>query len=216
MSVRILLVDDHPIVRQGLRTLLQAEAGFAVVGEASNGLEALRLIERYKPDVLVVDLMMPGVTGLEVVHQTTQLSPQTRVIVLSMHSDEAYVLEALKSGAMGYVLKEANPTDLIQGVHEVIAGRRYLSAPLSERAIEVYFQRGQEAGEDPYETLTTREREVLQLAAQGLTNHGIAAALSISSRTVEIHRANMMHKLGLRQQADLVRYAARRGLLPLE
>ncbi len=216
MSVRILLVDDHPIVRQGLRTLLQAEAGFAVVGEASNGLEALRLIERYKPDVLVVDLMMPGVTGLEVVHQTTQLSPQTRVIVLSMHSDEAYVLEASKSGAMGYVLKEANPTDLIQGVHEVIAGRRYLSAPLSERAIEVYFQRGQEAGEDPYETLTTREREVLQLAAQGLTNHGIAAALSISSRTVEIHRANMMHKLGLRHQADLVRYAARRGLLPLE
>jgi len=216
MSVRILLVDDHPIVRQGLRTLLQAEAGFTVVGEASNGLEALRLIEYYKPDVLVVDLMMPGVSGLEVVHQTTQLSPQTRVIVLSMHSDEAYVLEALKSGAMGYVLKEANPTDLIQGVHEVIAGRRYLSAPLSERAIEVYFQRGQEAGEDPYETLTTREREVLQLAAQGLTNHGIAAALSISSRTVEIHRANMMHKLGLRHQADLVRYAARRGLLPLE
>jgi DNA-binding NarL/FixJ family response regulator len=216
MSVRILLVDDHPIVRQGLRTLLQAEEGFAVVGEASNGLEALRLIERYKPEVLVVDLMMPGVTGLEFVHQTTQLSPQTRVIVLSMHSDEAYVLEALKSGAMGYVLKEANPTDLIQGVHEVIAGRRYLSAPLSERAIEVYFQRGQEAGKDPYETLTTREREVLQLAAQGLTNHGIAAALSISSRTVEIHRSNMMHKLGLRHQADLVRYAARRWLLPLE
>src|SRR5450759_5307741 len=109
MSVRILLVDDHPIVRQGLRTLLQAEAGFAVVGEASTGLEALRLIEYYKPDVLVVDLMMPGVSGLEVVHQTTQLSPQTRVIVLSMHSDEAYVLEASKSGAMGYVLKEANP-----------------------------------------------------------------------------------------------------------
>jgi DNA-binding NarL/FixJ family response regulator len=216
MSVRILLVDDHPIVRQGLRTLLQAEAGFAVVGEASNGLEALRLIERSKPDVLVVDLMMPGVTGLEVVHQTRQLSPQTRVIVLSMHSDEAYVLEALKNGAMGYVLKGSSPTDLIQGVHEVIAGRRYLSAPLSERAIEVYIRRGQEAGEDPYETLTTREREVLQLAAQGLTNHAIGAALSISSRTVEIHRANMMHKLGLHHQTDLVRYALRRGILPSE
>jgi two-component system, NarL family, response regulator NreC len=216
MSVRILLVDDHPIVRQGLRTLLQAEAGFAVVGEASDGVEALRLIQRYKPDVLVVDLMMPGVTGLEVVQQTRQLSPRTRVIVLSMHSDEAYVLQALKSGAMGYVLKGVDPCDLIQCVHEVVASRRFLSAPLSERAIEVYVQRGQEAGGDPYETLTTREREVLQLAAQGLTNHGIAAALSISPRTVEIHRANMMHKLGLRHQADLVRYALRRGILSPE
>ena len=216
MSVRILLVDDHPIVRQGLRTLLQAEAGFAVVGEASSGLEALGLIAQYKPDVLVVDLMMPGVTGLEVVQQTRKSSPQTRVIVLSMHADEGYVLQALKCGALGYVLKEANPGDLILAVHEVVAGRRFLSAPLSERAIEVYIQRGQEAGEDPYQTLTKREREVLQLAAQGLTNHGIAVALAISPRTVEIHRANMMHKLGLRHQADLVRYALRQKILPPE
>jgi len=213
MSVRILLVDDHPIVRQGLRTLLQAEAEFAVVGEASSGIEALGLIEHLKPDVLVVDLMMPGVTGLEVVQQTRKSSPLTRVIVLSMHSDEGYVLQALKCGAMGYVLKEANPCDLILAVREVVAGRRFLSAPLSERAIEVYIRRGQEAGEDPYELLTKREREVLQLAAQGLTNNGIAAALFISPRTVEIHRANMMHKLGLHHQADLVRYAMRRGIL---
>ncbi len=156
MSVHILLVDDHPIVRQGLRTLLQAEAGFSVVGEASDGIEALKLIERHKPDVLVVDLMMPGVTGLEVVQQTRQVSPQTAVIVLSMHSDEAYVLQALKSGAMGYVLKGADPCDLIQCIHEVIANRRFLSAPLSERAIEVYIHRGQEAGGNPYDTLTTR------------------------------------------------------------
>jgi len=214
MSVRILLVDDHPLVRQGLQTLLQAEAEFAVVGEASSGIAALSLIEYYKPDVLVVDLMMPGVTGLEVVQQTRQISPQTRVIVLSMHSNEGYVLQALKCGAMGYVLKEASPCDLILAVHEVIAGRRFLSAPLSERAIEVYTQRGLEAGEDPYQTLTKREREVLQLAAQGLTNNGIAAALSISPRTVEIHRANMIHKLGFRHQADLVRYALRQGILP--
>jgi len=214
MNVRILLVDDHPLVRQGLQTLLQAEAEFAVVGEASSGIAALSLIEYYKPDVLVVDLMMPGVTGLEVVQQTRQISPQTRVIVLSMHSNEGYVLQALKCGAMGYVLKEASPCDLILAVHEVIAGRRFLSAPLSERAIEVYTQRGLEAGEDPYQTLTKREREVLQLAAQGLTNNGIAAALSISPRTVEIHRANMIHKLGFRHQADLVRYALRQGILP--
>jgi two-component system, NarL family, response regulator NreC len=214
MGVRILLVDDHPIVRQGLRTLLEAEADFSVIDEASDGLEALQLIEQWKPDVLVIDLMMPGLTGLEVVRQTKKISPETRMIILSMYSDEAYVLEALKSGAMGYVLKGANPTDLVQGVHEVLAGRRYLSAPLSERAIEVYIQRGKEAiGGDPYDALTTREREVLQLAVNGLTNHGIAAALTISSRTVEIHRANMMHKLGLRHQVDLMRFALRRGLL---
>jgi DNA-binding NarL/FixJ family response regulator len=214
MSVHILLVDDHPIVRQGLRTLLQAETDFIVIGEASSGIEALGLLERCRPDVLVIDLMMPGVTGLEVVQQSRQLSPQTRVIILSMHGDEAYVLQALKCGAMGYVLKGAEPGDLILGVREVIAGRRFLSAPLSERAIEVYIQRGRESEQDPHEMLTTREREVLQLAAQGLTNHAIAATLSISPRTVEIHRANMMHKLGLRHQADLVRYAMRRGILP--
>jgi two-component system, NarL family, response regulator NreC len=193
---------------------LETEADFSVVDEASDGLEALRLIAHWKPDVLVIDLMMPGLTGLEVVRQTKKISPETRMIILSMYSDEAYVLEALKSGAMGYVLKGVNPTDLIQGVHEVLAGRRYLSAPLSERAIEVYIQRGKEAvGGDPYDALTTREREVLQLAVNGLTNHGIAAALTISSRTVEIHRANMMHKLGLHHQVDLVRFAMRRGLL---
>jgi len=136
MSVKILLADDHPIVRQGLRTLLQAEAGFVMVGEASTGLEALQLVERSKPDVLIIDLMMPGMNGLEVLRQVNKLFPNVRVIVLSMHSNEAYVLEALKHGAAGYVLKESNSADLIQAVREVIAGRRYLSSPLSERAIE--------------------------------------------------------------------------------
>jgi len=216
MSVKILLADDHPIVRQGLRTLLQAEAGFVMVGEASTGLEALQLVERSKPDVLIIDLMMPGMNGLEVLRQVNKLFPNVRVIVLSMHSNEAYVLEALKHGAAGYVLKESNSADLIQAVREVIAGRRYLSSPLSERAIEAYVQKGQDTGEDPYETLTTREREVLQLAAEGRTNPEIASALCVSPRTVEIHRANMMHKLGLHHQTDLVRYALRRGILSLD
>lgn len=216
MSVNILLVDDHPIVRHGLRTLLRGEAGFIVVGEASNGVEALQMLERLKPDVLIVDLIMPGVTGLEVVRQAKELSPNTRVIVLSMHENEAYVLEAMKSGAMGYVLKGSSSTELVQAIHEVMANRRYLSAPLSERALEWYIQRGENVEEDPYEVLTTREREVLQLAAQGLTNRGIAAALVISPRTAEIHRANMMRKLGLHHQTDLVRYAMRRGIIPME
>ncbi len=216
MSVHILLADDHPIVRHGLRTLLRSEAGFVVVGEASSGVEALQLLERLKPDVLIVDLMMPVVTGLEVVRQAGQLSPNTRVIVLSMHENEAYVLEAMKSGAMGYVLKGSSATELIQAVHEVMANRRYLSAPLSERALEWYIQRGENVEDDPYEVLTTREREVLQLAAQGLTNRGIASALVISPRTAEIHRANMMRKLGLHNQTELVRYAMRRGLLPMD
>jgi len=216
MTVNIVLTDDHPIVRQGLRALLQAESGFAVVGEASDGLEAIKLLERCKPDVLVLDLMMPGMNGLEVLRQSKQVSSQTRVIVLSMHSNEAYVLEALKRGALGYVLKDSSSTDLIQAIREVVTGRRYLSPPLSERAIEAYVQKGQDTGENPDTTLTTREREVFQLAAEGHTNQEIADLLSISPRTVEIHRAKMMHKLGLHHQADLVRYAMRRGILTLE
>jgi len=216
MSISILLADDHPTVRHGLRTLLRAEADFVVVGEASSGVEALQQLERLKPDVLIVDLMMPGVTGLEVVRQAEQLSPKTQVIVLSMHANEAYVLEALKSGAAGYVLKGSSSSELVQAIYEVMAKRRFLSAPLSERALEWYIQRGENVEEDPYEVLTTREREVLQLAAQGLTNRGIAAALVISPRTAEIHRANMMRKLGLHNQTDLVRYAIRRGILPME
>jgi DNA-binding NarL/FixJ family response regulator len=216
MDVKILLADDHPIVRRGLRILLQAEPGFVVVGEGSDGIEALQLVERYKPEVLVVDLMMPGLNGLEVLRQCSQLSSHTRVIVLSMHSDEAYVLAALKRGAQGYVLKDSSSNDVIFAVREVVAGRRYLSPPLSERAIDAYLQRGREAGNDPYEALSSREREVLHLAAEGRTNREIAEALSISPRTVDAHRANMMHKLDLHHQTELVLYALRRGILSLE
>lgn len=212
----VLIADDHAIVRQGLRALLEADKDFQLVGEADNGLEAVRLVESLKPNLLIVDLMMPGLNGLEVARQTKEISPVTRIVVLSMYSDEAYVLEALRKGATGYVLKDAQSTDLLKALHAVAMGHHYLSPPLSERAIEVYARKAGSATLDLFETLTKREREVLQLAAEGLSQNEIAARLSISPRTSETHRANLMRKLGLQNQTDLVRFAIRRGIVPLE
>jgi len=212
----IALADDHQVVRNGLRVLLEAEPDFSVVGEAGDGLEAVRLVERLQPDALVLDLMMPGLNGLEVARQVSQRSPQTRVVILSMYDNEAYVLEALRAGAAAYVPKESTSAELVRAIREAVAGRRYLSPPLSERAIEIYIQRAESAALDPYETLTAREREVLHLVAEGHTNAEIAARLFVSPRTVETHRANLMRKLGLHTQTDLIRYALRRGILPME
>jgi len=212
----IVLADDHEIVRQGLKNLLETDPNFQVVGETGDGLETLKLIERLQPDVLIVDVMMPGLNGLEVTRQVSQRTPQTRVVVLSMRANEAYVLEALKNGAAGYVLKSASITELVQAVHQVTAGRRYLSPPLSERLIEAYIQKAQETVSDPYESLTRREREVLQLAAEGCTNAEIAARLSISPLTAMTHRTNLMRKLNLHSLAELIRYALQRGILSLE
>lgn len=212
----ILLADDHNIVRQGLRALLQSEPHFRLVGEASDGIEAVRLAERLKPDVLITDVMMPGLNGLEVTRQVTKTLPQTRVIILSMYTNDAYVLEALKNGALGYVLKDSQAADLIQAVKEVIAGNRYLSPPLSERALELYLRKVESVPDDPYELLTSREREVLQLVAEGRTSAEIANRLFISPRTAEGHRANLMRKLGLQTNADLIRLALKRGILPMD
>jgi DNA-binding NarL/FixJ family response regulator len=169
-----------------------------------------------KPQILVVDLMMPGLNGLEVARQTKEISPLTRIVILSMHSDEAYVLEALRNGATGYVLKDAHATDLMQALLAVAAGQHYLSPPLSQRAIEVYARKTEAATLDIYETLTKREREVLQLAAEGHSQNEIATKLVISPRTAETHRANLMRKLGLQNQTDLVRFAIKRGIVSLE
>ena len=214
--MEIVLADDHPIVRQGLRALLEAEADFRVVGEAGDGLEAVALVERVKPDVLVLDLMMPGLAGLEVARQTKQRSPRTRVVILSMHADESYVLEALTAGASAYVLKKSTASDLVKAIRDAIAGRRFLSPPLSDHLIDAYVERAKGAPLDPYSTLTPREHEVLQLAAEGHTNAAIATRLSISPRTVEMHRASLMRKLGLQNQVELVRYALQRGILSKE
>jgi two-component system response regulator NreC len=212
----IVLADDHHVVRQGLRALLQAEPDFRIVGEAADGLTTLRMVEEAQPDVLVLDLMMPGLSGLEVTRQLTERAVATRIIILSMYANEAYVLEALRHGAVGYVLKRSTADELVRAVREVLAGRRYLSPPLSERAIQTYLDKAKEAPPDAYEMLTARERQVLHLVAEGHTSAEIASQLSISPRTVEMHRANLMRKLELRSQADLIRFALQRGILPLE
>lgn len=210
----IVLGDDHHVVRQGLRALLEAEPDFSVVGEAADGLEVVRLVEKLKPDVLVTDLMMGGMNGLEAARQVSKVSPHTNVVMLSMHGNESYVIEALRAGAKAYVLKESSSEDLVHAVREAAAGHHYLGSSLSERAIETYMSKSASATQDPYESLTTREREVLHLVAQGRTSIEIAEKIFISRRTVEIHRANMMRKLGLHTKTDLIRYALRRGILP--
>ena len=214
--VRIALADDHHIVRQGLRALLETESDFKVVGEAADGFEALDLVAREKPDVLIVDVMMPNMNGLEVVRQVTKRKLRTRVIMLSMYSSEAYVLEALRDGAFAYVLKGARAEELITAVREVVAGRHYLSSPLSKFALNAYVVNARALPPERHALLTTRERQVLQLAAEGATSVAIGKRFRISPRTVEAHRANMMRKLGLRTQSELILYAVKRGLLPSE
>lgn len=215
-DIKIMLVEDHEIVRQGLRALLEAESGMQVIGETGDGLEAVRLVTQLQPDVLVLDLSLPGLHGLEVVRAVRKQAPQARVVILSMHATEAHVLQALRNGADGYVLKNCNASVLVQALREVAAGRRYLCPTLSVRAVEAYAEYSPQAPLDQYEELTTREREVLQLAAEGHTTAQIAARLFISPRTVESHRGHLMHKLGLRTHTDLVLYALRRGLVPNE
>lgn len=215
-KIAVVLADDHQLVRQGLKALLEAEPDLKVVGEAGDGLQAIRRVELLSPRVLVLDLMMPGLNGLDVVRQLKKGSPHTKVVILSMYANEAYVLEALSNGASAYVLKDSSSADLVHAVREAAAGRRYLSPPLSDRAIEVYQAKARAATLDRYETLTARERAVLHLAAEGHTNAEVATRLGISARTAETHRSNLMHKLDLHTQADLIRYALRRGLVQVE
>jgi DNA-binding NarL/FixJ family response regulator len=216
MTISIVLADDHPVMRRGLRSLLESDPDLSVVGEAGDGLDAIRLVERLRPNVLVLDLMMPGLSGLEALRIIRQRVPQTRVLVLSMYSNKAFIAETLKNGATGYLLKGCTEEDLVRAVRETAAGRRCLSPPVTEIAIDDYIAQASAGPFDPHETLTAREREVLQLAAEGLTNSEIASRLHISPRTVENHRAHVMRKLGLQNHTDLVRHAMRRGLIPIE
>jgi two-component system response regulator NreC len=215
-AITVVLADDHQLVRQGLKALLEAEPDLRVIGEAGDGLQAIRHVEMLAPRILVLDLMMPGLNGLDVVRQLKKGSPQTNVVILSMYANEAYVLEALSNGAAAYVLKDSSSADLVHAVREAAAGRRYLSPPLSDRAIEVYREKARAATLDRYETLTARERAVLHLAAEGHTNAEVATRLGISARTAETHRSNLMHKLNLHTQAELIRYALRRGIVQME
>jgi DNA-binding NarL/FixJ family response regulator len=213
VAVSVVLADDHTMVRHGMRAILSLHSDISVIGEASDGLETVKVVEKLKPDVTILDLMMPKLNGLEV---TRQIAAITHVLIVSMHANEAYVLEALKNGAYGYLLKDSSQQELIEAVTRVANGQRYLSSSLSERAIQFYVERAQTTFKEPFETLTSRERGVFQLMAEGLNNQQISTSLNISPRTVEIHKSHVMHKLNLTTQTEVVKYAIRRGILPMD
>jgi two-component system, NarL family, response regulator NreC len=216
LPVTILLAHRSPLVREGLKTVLGSQEDLRVIGETNNGLDALTLVDRLRPDVLIVDVRMPRLSGLEVTRQVCQRVPRTRVMVLSASTNVTYVLEARHHGATGYLLKDDDISELAEKVRDVAAGRLTLSTALAERLIALQSHRTPPGVRDLYETLTTREREVLHLAAEGWSSTEIAVALGISPRTVETHRSHLMQKLGLRTQTELIRYALSRGILPLE
>lgn len=213
--IKIFLADDHDVVRHGLRALFDHESDISVVGEASKGNEVMALVVEKQPDILVLDVMMPGLNGLEVTRQVIKRIPYLKVIILSMHANDAYVLKAIKNGAVGYVLKDSSINEMVNAVREVANGKRYLSPPLAEN-IDIYEPIAPNESTDRYDLLTEREREIFQLTAEGKSSTKIGKILTISPRTVETHRTNFMKKLNLNNQAELIRYALRRGIIPLE
>lgn len=216
MSVTILLADDHRIFRAGLRPLLAAQPDLAVIAEADDGLRALALARDLKPDVAVLDITMPGLNGLEVTRHLAREAPSVRVIILSMHSDRRYVLEALRAGARGYLLKDAGFDELLLAIRTVHDGRVHLGATVGEQVIRDYVQLSQTGDGGVFALLSGREREVLQLLAEGLATKEIADRLTLSVKTVESHRKSVMDKLEIHSIAELTKYAIREGLTPLE
>jgi DNA-binding NarL/FixJ family response regulator len=209
-TIRIALAEDHNLVREGLKALLKNEPCFELVGEATDGLQALQLVDKEKPDVLLLDLRIPRLHGIEVLRQLRE-HKHTRVVVVSMHADEPYVLEALKSGVSGYVLKDCSSAELVQAIRAVAGGAQYLCEALRQKALSATLKRLVPGIRGPQ--LTKRELLVLELAAEGKTSGEIAETLFISRRTAEAHRANLMKKLGLKTQTDLVLYAVRNGMI---
>jgi DNA-binding NarL/FixJ family response regulator len=209
----IVLADDHPMVLHGLRTVLEAEPDFTIIGEATEGHAVLDMVLQLQPDILILDVLMPGLNGMELTQQLTSHGVSTRIVIFSMHANTVYVRETLRHGASAYVLKESDAGDLVQAVREVLAGRRFLSRALTERAVDMFLEFAAESSLDWVELLTSRERQVLQLAAQGVNNAEIGNRLNISPRTVETHRTNLMRKLGLKTQAELLRYAMQHGIV---
>jgi len=211
--VTVALADDHVVVRQGLRLLLESDPEFHVVGEAADGIEALELVKRRKPKVLIADLMMPGLDGLETTRRLSRLKLKTRVIILTMYGDEAYLLDALGSGAAGYVVKESAGADLFQAIRDVAAGRHYLSPLLSEVFTRSYLQKFRTTWPKLSDKLTTRERKVLKLVLEGASSSDIGARLKISLRTVESDLANLVGILGLKTEHDIMHEATKRWVI---
>ena len=212
--MRLVLADDHDIVRRGLRALLQNEPGIEIVGEASDGREALNLCQTLQPDLAILDIAMPQLNGIEVAAQAIRHNPQLRVIMLSMHAHESYVIRSLTAGAKGYLLKDATEEDLVPAVRAVSQGRSFFSPAISHILAEDYVRYLQQSGqEDSYSLLTDREKEILQLLAEGRSNKEVASLLGIGLSTVETHRAKTMQKLALHNTAELVLYAVRKGIV---
>jgi two-component system, NarL family, response regulator NreC len=214
MKLRILLADDHTVIRRGLRLVLERQPGFQVIGEAADGRETVALAEEHKPDVIVLDLSMPNLSGIEAARQICSKLPQTAIVTLSMQSDEGYVLRALKAGVRGYLLKDSGEDDLINAIKAVSQGKAFFSPSISKMLIEDYVrQMKQRDVDDSYELLTPREREILQLLAEGKSNKDIATLLNLSLHTVETHRSNILEKLNLHSMPELILYAVRKGVI---
>lgn len=205
-AIRVLIADDHPIVRAGIVALLAGEPDVSIVGQTGDGLDALELVAALVPDVLLLDLMLPGLSGLEVARRVAASGSSTRILVLTLHANEAYAAQVLADGASGFVLKDAEPTEILRALRTVGRGGRHFPARLAE-------QRGSDVARDPWTTLTDREREVAQLVAEGLSSADAGTRLGISSRTVEVHRGNVLRKLHLSGATEIVRFLVRRGVL---
>jgi len=213
-NIRVLLADDHTIMRKGLRLLLERQPNITVVGEASDGRECVELAQAEKPDVVVMDLAMPNLNGIEAARQIVGQNPEIAVAVLSMHSDESYVIRALKAGARAYLLKDSAESDLIGAIKALSDGKSFFSPAISRLLVEDYMRALERKGvEDSYELLTTREREILQLLAEGKSNKEVANMLNLSLYTVETHRTHILQKLNLHTVPELILYAVRKGII---
>ena len=216
-KIRVLVADDHTIVRKGLCALLDGDKEIEVVGEAENGREAIKKVEQVQPDIILMDITMPGLNGLETTRQLKKRHPKIKILILTMHDNEEYIFETLRAGASGYLVKRTAPDELISAIHAINRGGSFLSPSISKRVIEGYIRVGQSEQEEDeaFIKLTDREREVLQLIAEGRVNREIAELLHISIKTVETHRSHIMKKLNIRNIAELTRYAIRKGLISL-
>jgi RNA polymerase sigma factor (sigma-70 family) len=213
-KIRIVLADDHHLMRSGIRLMLERESDLSVVGEACDGREAVALAKSLRPDVVVMDIGMANLNGIEAAQHMTQNRPEVAIVMLSMHSDESYVLRALRAGARGYLLKDSAEADLIKAVHAVAGGKSFFSPAVSKVLLDDYIRKLKRSGaDDAYDLLTPREREVLQLVAEGKSNKDIANLLNLSVYTVESHRSNLMEKLNLRGLPELILYAVRKGII---
>jgi two-component system, NarL family, response regulator NreC len=213
-QIRIILADDHTVIRSGLRLLLEQQPDFKVVAEAEDGRQAVQLVAEHHPDVVILDIGMPRLNGIEATRQIVAQEPHPNVVILSMHSDESYVLRALKAGARGYILKNAADADLIRAVRAVSEGKSFFSPVIGKMLLEDYVRQVREKEvEDSYDLLTPREREILQLLAEGKTNKEVANVLGLSPHTIETHRGNILEKLNLHSVPELILYAVRKGII---